>query len=62
MEATKNYGQILANEIKDKGYSKKAICDFLEIAYNTLEARLIDGEFTIHQVEALIKNRYLPND
>ncbi len=57
-----NYGHLLATEIKKKGYAKKAICELLHIAYETLMLRLDDGEFTISQVQKLIANRYLPEN
>lgn len=57
-----NYGHKLAEEIKKHGYSKKAICDNIEVSYFVLESRLEDGEFTVSQLEKLIKHRYLPND
>ncbi len=57
-----NYGVQLAAEIEDKGYSKKKIAEKLDITYGTLESRLVDGAFTIPQLETLQKNRYLPNE
>lgn len=54
-----NIGKELAFEIKDKGYSKKAIAKLLCITYNTLMERLKDGEFTHSQYRKLVENRYL---
>lgn len=60
MTNTKHYGQLLQDEIKDKGFSKKKISEHIGISENTLNKRIEDGEFTITQLEMLQEKRYLP--
>lgn len=54
-----NYGEILAKEVKEKGYKLEVIADKLDISVNTLKSRFLDGRFTPEQLQTLNKNRYI---
>ena len=54
-----HYGNELQKEIEDKGFSKKKIAETLGISYNTLMARINDGNFTREQLKKLVEKRYL---
>jgi hypothetical protein len=55
-----NYGTVLDNEIKQKGYSKTAICKALGMAFHTLQNRLVDGKFSQDELKKLKELRYIP--
>lgn len=55
-----NYGEVLANEITQKGYSKTAICKALGMAFHTLQNRLVDGKFSQDELKKLKDLRYIP--
>ena len=54
-----HYGKKLSFEIKDKGYSKKAIAKALAVSANTLKERIKDGKFSQEQLAILVEKRYL---
>lgn len=54
-----HYGEKLAAEIKDKGYSKNSIAKALKMSFNTLADRIEDGKFSQEQLAILVEKRYL---
>ena len=56
---TKHLGKQLAEHLEDQGKSKKRVAKLLGICYNTLMARIKDGNFREYQVEKLKEKGYI---